>query len=99
MKGGDLFNHFLSRVVGRVINDFIQSEYIITTFNLIAKLVNFRSNNFGALLLKHVIKQSQSEKAEKVWVHTCSLDHKFALKNYLARGFKIFKKEQINFVA
>ena len=62
-------------------------------------LDNFRSNNFGALLLKHVIKQSQSEKAEKVWVHTCSLDHKFALKNYLARGFKIFKKEQINFVA
>ena len=30
-------------------------------------LDNFRSNNFGALLLKHVIKQSQSEKAEKVW--------------------------------
>ena len=28
-------------------------------------LDNFRSNNFGALLLKHVIKQSQSEKAEK----------------------------------
>ena len=29
----------------------------------------------------------------RVWVHTCSLDHKNALKNYLARGMKIFKSE------
>jgi hypothetical protein len=29
----------------------------------------------------------------RVWVHTCSLDHKNALKNYLARGMKIFKTE------
>ena len=50
-------------------------------------------------LLNHVLKKSYENKAEKVWVHTCSLDHKFALANYLSRGFKIFKKEQIDFVA
>jgi len=27
------------------------------------------------------------------------LDHKFALTNYISRGFKVFKKEQIDFVA
>ena len=62
-------------------------------------LNEYRSKGYGSFLLKHVLKQSQNEKANKVWVHTCSLDHKFALANYLSRGFKIFKKEQIDFVA
>ena len=62
-------------------------------------LNNYRSKGFGSLLLKFVLKQSYDEKAKKVWVHTCSLDHKFALANYLSRGFKVFKKEQIDFVA
>lgn len=62
-------------------------------------LSDFRSKGFGSLLLKHVLKQSYCDKADKVWVHTCSLDHKFALDNYLSKGFKVFKKEQIDFVA
>ena len=62
-------------------------------------LSEYRSKGFGSLLLNHVLKKSFDNKADKVWVHTCSLDHKFALTNYLSRGFKIFKKEQINFVA
>ena len=62
-------------------------------------LSEFRSKGFGSLLLNHVLKQSSDNKAKKVWVHTCSLDHKFALANYLSRGFKVFKKEQIDFVA
>tara|TARA_B100001564_G_scaffold26464_1_gene19638 strand:+ start:150 stop:659 length:510 start_codon:yes stop_codon:yes gene_type:complete len=62
-------------------------------------LSEFRSKGFGSLLLNHVLKQSFENKAVKVWVHTCSLDHKFALVNYLSRGFKVFKKEQIDFVA
>ena len=62
-------------------------------------LSEYRSKGYGSLLLNHVLKKSFDNKADKVWVHTCSLDHKFALANYLSRGFKIFKKEQINFVA
>ena len=62
-------------------------------------LSDYRSKGFGALLLNHVLNKSYENKAEKVWVHTCSLDHKYALANYLSRGFKIFKKEQIDFVA
>ena len=62
-------------------------------------LSEYRSKGFGSLLLTHVLKKSLDNKANKVWVHTCSLDHKFALGNYKSRGFKIFKKEQINFVA
>ena len=62
-------------------------------------LSEHRSKGYGSLLLNHVLKKSFDNKANKVWVHTCSLDHKFALANYLSRGFKIFKKEQIDFVA
>ena len=35
-------------------------------------------------------------KINRVWVHTCTLDHKNALKNYMTRGMKIFKTEIIN---
>ena len=31
--------------------------------------------------------------ATRVWVHTCTLDHKHALENYLARGFEIFRAD------
>ena len=38
---------------------------------------------------------SELKKINKVWLHTCSLDHQNALNNYLARGMKIFKKEKV----
>ncbi len=42
------------------------------------------------------IKNSFENKSiKRTWVHTCSLDHKNALNNYLSRGMKIFKKEII----
>ena len=34
-------------------------------------------------------------KCIRVWVHTCSLDHKNALPNYQSRGMKIFKSETL----
>ena len=46
-------------------------------------------------LLSSAIKNSFLVKPSRVWVHTCSLDHKNALKNYISRGMKIFKKETI----
>lgn len=32
---------------------------------------------------------------ERVWVHTCSDDHPSALANYQARGFELFKTEEV----
>ena len=55
-------------------------------------LSDYRSKGYGSLLLTHVLKNSSDNNAKKVWVHTCSLDHKFALANYISRGFKVFKK-------
>ena len=58
-------------------------------------LKEYQNKKLGSHLLSQAIKRSFSEKINRVWVHTCSLDHKNALKNYIARGMKIFKTEKI----
>ena len=58
-------------------------------------LEEYQNKKLGSYLLSSAIKKSFSEKIKRVWVHTCSLDHKNALKNYISRGMKVFKKETI----
>ena len=58
-------------------------------------LEEYQNKKLGSYLLSSAIKNSFLEKPNRVWVHTCSLDHKNALTNYTARGMKIFKKETI----
>ena len=59
-------------------------------------LEEYHNQKLGSFLLSSAIRNSFKEKTNRVWVHTCSLDHKNALKNYLSRGMKIFKKESIS---
>ena len=56
-------------------------------------LEEYFGRRLGAFLLSEAIKCSFSMGSLRVWVHTCSLDHKNALSNYLSRGMKIFKSE------
>ena len=59
-------------------------------------LEEYHNKKLGGCLLSEAIKKSFLEKKiKRIWVHTCTLDHKNALNNYLARGMKIFKKEII----
>ena len=58
-------------------------------------LEEYYEKKLGGYLLSEVIKYSFSMGAKRVWAHTCSLDHKNALKNYLSRGMKIFKSETL----
>ena len=58
-------------------------------------LKEYRNKKIGSYLLASAIKNAFLNKPKRVWVHTCSLDHKNALNNYIARGMKIFKKEII----
>ena len=59
-------------------------------------LEEYHNKKLGSFLLTNAIKKSFMFSPKRVWVHTCSLDHKNALKNYLSRGMKIFKKETIS---
>ena len=58
-------------------------------------LEEYLNKKLGSYLLSSAIKNSFFCNPQRVWVHTCSLDHKNALINYTARGMKIFKKETI----
>ena len=58
-------------------------------------LEEYQNKKLGSYLLSKAIKKSFKENINRVWVHTCSLDHKNALTNYINRGMKIFKTEII----
>ena len=59
-------------------------------------LKEYQNKKLGSYLLSEAIKISFSIMGTgRVWVHTCSLDHKNALNNYLSRGMKIFKSETL----
>jgi ribosomal protein S18 acetylase RimI-like enzyme len=58
-------------------------------------LKEYQNKKLGSYLLSEAIKKSFANNTNRVWVHTCSLDHKNALNNYIARGMKIFKTEKI----
>ena len=59
-------------------------------------LEEFQNKKLGSYLLSEAIKLSFKKNINRVWVHTCSLDHKNALNNYISRGMKIFKTEILN---
>ena len=74
-------------------DDLKEKEIEIAYFGL---LEEYHNKKLGGYLLSEAIKKSfLKEKINRVWVHTCTFDHKNALKNYLARGMKIFKKETV----
>ena len=69
-----------------------QDEVEIAYFGL---LEEYRNQKLGSYLLSSAIKNSFLTNPKRVWVHTCSLDHKNALQNYISRGMKVFKKETL----
>lgn len=56
-------------------------------------LPGFVGRGMGGQLLTDTIARAWDAGATRVWVHTCDLDHPQALRNYQARGFRVFKVE------
>ena len=69
---------------------FEKKEVEIAYFGI---LEEYQNKKLGSFLLSEAIKRSFDENVIRVWLHTCSLDHKNALNNYIARGMRIFKSE------
>ena len=59
-------------------------------------LEEYQNKKLGSYLLSEAIKKSFKTNVNRVWVHTCSLDHQNALGNYISRGMKIYKTETLN---
>jgi GNAT superfamily N-acetyltransferase len=62
----------------------------IAYFGLLPKFIG---QGFGGSLLTAAVRHAWQLKPQRVWLHTCTLDHPQALANYLARGFEIYKTE------
>jgi len=75
-----------------LISHIKNNETEIAYFGL---LEEFQNKKLGSYLLSEAIKISFSENINRVWLHTCSLDHKNALNNYISRGMQIFKTETV----
>ena len=68
-------------------------ETEISYFGLLEEYIG---KGIGGYALSEAIKKSFDKDINRVWLHTCTLDHPNALKNYIARGMTVFKKENIN---
>lgn len=54
----------------------------------------FMGRGLGKHLLTCATEQAWALGANRVWLHTCTLDDPAALPNYLKRGFRPFKSEK-----
>ena len=68
-------------------------ETEISYFGLLEEYIG---KGIGGYALSEAIKRCFEKNIKRVWLHTCTLDHPNALKNYIARGMTVFKKENIN---
>ena len=71
---------------------FNKNECEIAYFGILEEYIG---KSLGGYLLSEAIKIAFEKKIERIWVHTCSLDHKNAILNYQARGMKIFRTEEL----
>ncbi len=55
----------------------------------------FIGQGLGGLLLSKAVECAWAIGTSRVWLHTCTLDHPSALNNYQARGFKLYKSEEL----
>jgi ribosomal protein S18 acetylase RimI-like enzyme len=56
-------------------------------------LPEFFGRGLGKYLLSQATAAAWALEPGRVWLHTCTLDDPAALPNYLARGFRAFKRE------
>ncbi|MFY9574650.1 MAG: GNAT family N-acetyltransferase [Blastocatellia bacterium] len=63
----------------------------IAYFGLIQE---FLGRGLGKHLLSEAVDRAWSDGANRVWLHTCTLDDPAALPNYLKRGLVAFKTEK-----
>jgi GNAT superfamily N-acetyltransferase len=63
----------------------------IAYFGLMSEFIG---RGLGKHLLTRAVEQAWADGANRVWLHTCTLDDPAAMPNYLKRGFRPFKTEK-----
>jgi ribosomal protein S18 acetylase RimI-like enzyme len=58
----------------------------------------FIGQGFGRGALETAVRRGFALASSGVWLHTCSLDHPAALKNYFACGFRFVREEVTDYI-
>ena len=101
VKNKNLETHILKKsdhLIGYYEQEYHPNSNEVELINM-GVLKDFRGLKLGSTLLNHAMASALRKNPSRMWVHTCSLDHERALLNYKSKGFKIFKEEEIDFVA
>lgn len=53
----------------------------------------FVGNGFGGYLMREAVTRAWAKPIERLWVHTCTLDHPSALAFYRRMGFHAFRQD------
>jgi len=65
----------------------------ILYFGLLPAMIG---KGLGSVMLSLTIERAwEIPGTKRVWVHTCTEDHEYALTNYRKRGFEVFKVETV----
>ena len=59
-------------------------------------LPEFTGRGLGGHLLTAAVERAWAHGADRVWLHTCTLDHPAALPNYLRRGFTVVQERRVH---
>jgi GNAT superfamily N-acetyltransferase len=93
----DVLETWIGRLRGQTVGYFeleVQDDgdVEIAYFGL---LLEFIGQGLGGPLLTAAVERAwQIPETRRLWVHTCTKDHKHALDNYRKRGFEVFKMER-----
>jgi GNAT superfamily N-acetyltransferase len=70
-----------------------ENEIEIAYFGLFPSFVG---RGLGSWFLNWTLHAAWSRRPDRVWVHTCDLDHPAALPTYLKAGFKVYQQRTID---
>ncbi len=57
---------------------------------------NFIGRGLGKFFLNWTVQHAWSYQPNRVWVHTCDLDHPAALPNYVRAGFQVYDEKIVH---
>jgi GNAT superfamily N-acetyltransferase len=64
----------------------------VVYFGLIEQFIG---RGLGGFMLTRAVEEAWAMKANRVWLHTCTLDSPNALPGYQARGFRPYKTQRL----
>jgi GNAT superfamily N-acetyltransferase len=86
--------HIAGKQAGYVELDARDSQNIeLVYFGLFPQFIG---KGLGKYFLNWVVQQAWTFNPQRLWVHTCDLDHPAALPNYLKAGFEIYDEKVIS---